>query len=114
MLSTVFLAVMGIIVVLGFGPLMTDIGPFDQGAGLLGILDTLTNSILMPLVAILTCVFVAYVVKIAFVTEEVESEGNAFVFKKPYVYMIKFVCPICLAAILVFGLLDLFGIFSVY
>lgn len=113
-LSAVFLAVMGIIVVLGFGPLMTDIGPFDQGAGLLGILDTLTNSILMPLVAILTCVFVAYVVKVAFVTEEVESEGNAFVFKKPYVYMIKFVCPICLAAILVFGLLDLFGIFSVY
>ncbi len=113
-ISSVLLFVIGVIVVLGFGPLMTDLSPFDQGAGWLGILDTLTNSFLMPIVAILTCVFIAYVVKVSFVTDEVESEGNAFMFKRPFEYMIKYICPICLAAILIFGTLDMFGIYSVY
>ena len=113
-ISSVLLFVIGVIVVLGFGPLMTDLSPFDQGAGWLGILDTLTNSFMMPIVAILTCVFIAYVVKVSFVTDEVESEGNAFMFKRPFEYMIKYICPICLAAILIFGTLDMFGIYSVY
>ena len=108
------LFVIGVIVVLGFGPLNTDLSPFDQGAGWLGILDTLTNSFMMPIVAILTCVFIAYVVKVSFVTDEVESEGNTFMFKKPFEYMIKYICPFCLAAILIFGTLDMFGIYSVY
>ena len=112
--SAALLIVVGAIVVLGFGPLMTDLSPFDQGAGWLGILDSLTNSFLMPIIAILTCLFIAYVVKISFITEEVESEGNEFLFKKPFEYMIKYICPICLAAILIFGTLDMFGIFSAY
>ena len=112
--SAALVFVIGAIVVLGFGPLMTDLSPFDQGAGWLGILDTLTNSILMPIVAILTCLFIGFVVKVSFITEEVESEGNAFMFKRPFEYMIKYICPICLAAILIFGTLDMFGIFSVY
>ena len=113
-ISSALLLIIGIIVVLGFGPLMTDLSPFDQGAGWLGIFDTLTNSFLMPIVAILTCLFIGYVVKISFISEEVESEGNAFMFKKPFEYMIKFVCPLCLGSILIFGTLDMLGIFSVY
>lgn len=112
--SSAFLLVMGVIVVLGFGPLMTDIGPYDQGAGILGILDTTTNSILMPIAAILTCVFIAYVIGVKPISDEVKADGAAFKFERPFEYMIKYVCPICLAAILVFGLLDMFGIFSVY
>jgi NSS family neurotransmitter:Na+ symporter len=112
--SSVLLLAIGTVVVLGFGPLMPEPTMFNQGAGWLGILDTVTNSILMPVVAILTCVFIGYVVKVSFITDEVESEGNSFVFKKPFEYMIKYVCPICLAAILVFGLLDMFEIIHVY
>ena len=112
--SGALVVVIGVIVVLGFGPLMTDFSPFDQGAGWLGILDSLTNSFLMPIIAILTCVFIGYVVKVSFISDEVESEGNQFMFKRPFEYMIKYICPICLAAILIFGTLDMFGIFSVY
>lgn len=112
--SSVLLLAIGTVVVLGFGPLMPEPTMFNQGAGWLGILDTVTNSILMPVVAILTCVFIGYVVKVSFITDEVESEGNLFVFKKPFEYMIKYICPICLAAILVFGLLDMFEIIHVY
>lgn len=114
LVSSLFLLVMGVIVVLGFGPLNTDIGPYDQGAGILGILDTTTNSILMPIAAILTCVFISYVIGIKEVTDEVKADGAAFRFERPFEFMIRYICPVCLAAILVFGLLDMFGIFSVY
>ena len=86
----------------------------DQGAGVLGILDTTTNSILMPIAAILTCVFIGYVISVKTVSDEVKEDGCEFKFERPFEYMIKYICPICLAAILVFGLLDMFGIFSVY
>ena len=112
--SSFLLIVIGIIVVLGFGPLMTDLSPYDQGAGVLGILDTTTNSILMPIAAILTCVFIGYVISVKTVSDEVKEEGCEFKFEGPFEFMIKYICPICLAAILVFGLLDMFGIFSVY
>ncbi len=112
--SAGLLIVIGVIVVLGFGPLYMEEDAFNQGAGWLGILDTLTNSFLMPIIAILTCVFIGYVVKVSFISDEVESEGNQFMFKRPFEYMIKYICPICLAAILIFGTLDMFGIFSVY
>ena len=78
------------------------------------IVLTITNSFMMPIVAILTCIFIGYVIKVSFISDEVESEGNAFLFKRPFEYMIKYVCPICLAAILIFGTLDMFGIYSVY
>ena len=113
-ISSVLLILLGIVSVMGFGPWMTNIGAFDQGAGWLGIFDTLTNSILMPIIAILTCLFIGYVIKINVITDEVEAEGNAFKSKRIFEYMIKYICPICLAAILVFGMLDMFGVFSVY
>ena len=112
--SAGLLLVLGLLVVYGFGPLYTDLHPFDQEAGWLGIFDMLTNSILMPIVAILTCFFIGYVVKISFISDEVESEGNSFMFKKPFEYMIKYICPICLLLILIFGLIDGLGIQKIY
>lgn len=112
--SSILLLIIGIITVLGFGPLMTDLSPYDQGAGILGILDTTTNSVLMPMAAILTCVFIGYVISVRSVSDEVKADGHEFRFERPFEFMIKYVCPICLAAILIFGMLDMFGIFSVY
>ena len=113
-ISSILLIIIGVITVLGFGPLMTDLSPYDQGAGILGILDTTTNSILMPIAAILTCVFIGYVISVKSVSDEVKADDHGFRFEKPFEFMIKYICPICLAAILVFGMLDMFGIFSVY
>ena len=113
-LALIVLIPLGILAVLGFGPLMTDLGPFDQGAGILGIFDTLTNSIMMPIAAILTCVFIAVVIKTKAITDEVEAEGQHFRSKGLFEVMIKFVCPIMLSFMLVLGLADMFGIFSIY
>ena len=97
---------LGLVCCLGFGPWMTDV-PGDQGAGWLGIFDTLTNSILMPIAAILTCFFIGFVVKTALIEEEIEINGE-FRSKKLFRVMIKYVCPLCLLAILVSGLYGTF------
>ncbi len=70
---------------------------------ILEMLDTLSNSILMPLLALLTCIFIGWVIKgrCNVVSEEVER-SSPFKTKKFYVIMIKFVAPVCLAAILCF------------
>ena len=113
-ISIIVVSILGALCVLGFGPLMTDLAPFDQGAGFLGIFDNLTNSILMPIVAILTCVFIGYVVKVAVISDEVKAEGNEFASERIFTVMIKYLCPIFLGAMLLFWILDILGVFSVY
>ena len=53
-----------------------------------------------------------YIVKPKFVIEEVESSGE-FKTKRVYVYLVKFVCPVFMALILITGLLSYFGIYSI-
>ena len=109
--SSFLLIVIGIIVVLGFGPLMVEVPHFDgDGASILGILDTMTNSILMPIAAILTCAFIGYVINVKTISDEVKEDGCEFKFEKPFEYMIKYICPICLAGILLLGVADMFDI----
>jgi NSS family neurotransmitter:Na+ symporter len=54
-------------------------------------------------VAILTCLFVGYVIKTVFVEEEI-SQSSQFKTRRIYRVMIRCVCPILLAVILVAGL----------
>ena len=105
-ITSAIILFLGVVCCLGFGPWMTDV-PGDQGAGWLGIFDTLTNSILMPIAAILTCIFIGYVIKTVAIEEELETNGP-FRSKKLFRVMIKFVCPICLLAILVSGMYGTF------
>ena len=82
------------------------------GMTILDMFDFLSNSILMPIAALLTCVFIGYVVGCRNLTDEIELNGP-FKFKKFFNVMIKYVCPICIAAILVTSILDAFGVFSI-
>lgn len=101
--------VLGMLSCLGFGPL-SSVEPL--GMSFLEFFDFITNSILMPIVALATCIIVGYIVKTRFVTDEVESSGK-FRTKRLYVVMIQIVCPLCMALILVTGLLDYFGIYTI-
>lgn len=109
--SSAILVVLGVITVLGFGPLSTNIA-IDQGVGWLGIFDTITNSFLMPIVAILTCIFIGYVIKVHVITDEVKENGHAFKSERLFIIMIKYICPICLVAILISGTLATFNIWT--
>lgn len=113
--SAALLVGIGLITVFGFKGDILDLlanTRIDQGEGVLGVLDNLTNSFLMPIVAILTCIFIGYVVKVSVITDEVKDGGHAFVSEKLFVIMIKYVCPICLLAILISGTLSTLGIWS--
>ena len=60
----------------------------------------------MPVVALITSIFVGYVAKPQVVIDEVEHSGR-FKAKKLYVFLIKYVVPICMAVILISSLLGI-------
>ena len=96
---------MGSIVSLGFGPL-----DFIQilGLGLLDFLDFISNSVLMPIVAILTCISIGFFIKPDFIYKEIES-NKPFKNKTFYTVMLKWIAPICLILILFFAVSEAMG-----
>lgn len=67
----------------------------------LDFFDFITNSILMPIVALCTCIFIGWVVKPGVVVEEISREGHAFRARGFYVFMVKWIAPLLIIAILV-------------
>lgn len=105
----IFIIAIGIPVSLGFG-IWDFVAPL--GMSLLDFCDFISNSVLMPIVAILTCIFVGYIVLPKTVIEEVSLNGE-FKNKKFYTVMIKYVAPIFLVAILIFSVMEVFGVITV-
>jgi NSS family neurotransmitter:Na+ symporter len=81
------------------------------GLNILDFFDFLSNTLLMPIVALLTCILVGHVVTPKIIIDEVEQSG-AFKRKKIYVVIIKYIAPLFLIAILVSSILNTFGIIS--
>ncbi len=73
------------------------------GYQFLDFFDFISNSVLMPIVAFLTCVFVGYVIKPKAITDEVELSGKS---KRRGVFnvMIKYIAPIFIVLILISSL----------
>ena len=109
MLVTIYAIIMAIPSSLGFG-IWSHIN--IQGLSILDMFDFVTNSVLMPIVAFLTCVFVGFILKPKVVTEEVESSTNSFKSKRMYVLLIKYVSPILILLILISSILNTCGIIS--
>lgn len=105
----VFLLAVGIPVSLGFG-IWSFIAPL--GMTLLDFCDFLSNSVMMPIVAFLTCIFVGYVIKPKAIIEEAEVNGT-FKNKKFYTVIIKYIAPVCLIAILIFAVMEAMGVITV-
>ncbi len=104
-----FSVVLGLLSSLGYGPL----GNVKIiGLQFLDFFDFISNSVLMPIVAFLTCIFVGYVIKPKTVIEEVELNAK-FKKKRLFEVIIKYVAPICIVLILVSSVLDAFGIFKI-
>ncbi len=69
------------------------------GYQMLDFFDYISNNIMMPIVALLTCILVGYVVKTTYIEDEVEL-NRQFKAKQLYRVMIKFICPVCMLMIL--------------
>ena len=82
------------------------------GMDFLTFFDFISNSVLMPVVALFTCLFIGFVVKPKAIIEEVES-SEKFKEKGMFTVIIKYVAPICILLILGFSVLEAFGLLKV-
>ena len=89
--------VMGMLSVLGYSS-WSEVTIFGQQ--ILDFFDFISNNIMMPIVAFLTCVLIGYVVKPKYVEEETTLNGEKFKSKGLYEVMTKFVCPVFMIIIL--------------
>ncbi len=97
-IETVIALVGGIIVCLGYNKLYFDITlPNGAHAQVLDVMDYLSNNILMPIVAIGTCILIGWIAKPKTVIDEVEKSGHKFSRKHLYIVMVKVIAPILLA-----------------
>ena len=80
------------------------------GLAFLDFFDYLSNSVLMPIVALATCILVGWVTGPKLVTDEVTRNGEKFGRKKLFNVMIKYIAPVLLLIILIFYSLAQFGV----
>ena len=106
---TVLTMALGVVVCLGYNILYFDIVlPNGSHAQVLDVMDYASNYVLMPIVAIATCILIGWVLKPKAVIDEVTNNGQLkFGREKLYVVMIKFVTPV----MLFFLLLQSLGLF---
>ena len=86
--------------------------PLGAGSSILDLFDFISNSIMMPIVALATCLFIGFFAKPQAVIDELELSGE-FKWKKMFSVVIRFVAPVCILAILVSSILNVFGVISI-
>ena len=100
----------GIFVNMGYNNL-SFIEPLGEGSSLLDFFDFISNSVIMPIVALLTCIFVGWIIKPKAIVDEVKR-SSAFKAEKAWIVVIKYVAPVLVAVILVAYVAQTFGIVS--
>ena len=102
----IIMIILGSLSSLGYGPLA-----FVKIIGMqfLDFFDFLTNSVMMPIAAIATCLLVSRVIGVQKIEEEVTLEGGNFRRKNIFNFMIKYLCPIFAAIILFSSVANAFG-----
>ncbi len=101
--------IMGVPSSLGFGPL----GFISwNGMTVLDIMDFVSNSVLMPIVAFFTCIFVGFVIKPKAIADEVKETDGKFKAEGMFNVMIKWIAPLFLFIILVSSVASGLGLFK--
>ncbi|MCR5054963.1 MAG: sodium-dependent transporter [Lachnospiraceae bacterium] len=96
-IETIIALVFCVIVCLGYNKFYFEIKlPNGSTAQILDIMDYFSNYILMPIVAIATCILVGHIVTPKYVIDEVEKNGSKFGRKRLFTVMIKYVAPVLL------------------
>ena len=107
---TIGIIALGTLSCLGYGPLGS---VTILGLQFLDFFDFISNSVLMPIVALLTCVLIGHIVGTDAIANEVEKNGHHFGRKKLHHVMIRWVAPIIVIVILAGELAKYFGIISI-
>ena len=102
----VIMVALGTLSSLGYGPLA---GVTVIGMQFLDFFDFLTNSVMMPIAAIATCLLVSRIVGVEKIEEEVTREGQPFRRKPVFNFMLRYLCPIFAAIILASSVANALG-----
>lgn len=110
--SSASLLVAGVTLLLSLPPILgynlwSDVQLF--GFDILTFMDFVTNSVLMPVFALLTCIFIGYVIGTNTISDEVKI-SSSFRREKVFQIMIRYIAPVFILAILVSSILDAIGI----
>ena len=104
-LCAVFMVAVGCFINAGYNVLIW-IEPLGEGTQLLDFFDFLSNSVMMPIVALLTCIFVGWIVKPKAVIDEVRVSSR-FKLADAWTVMIKYIAPVLVIAILLANVLPM-------
>lgn len=97
---------LGSLSALGYGPL-ADVTVI--GMRFLDFFDFLTNTVMMPIAAIATCLLISKVVGVQRIEDEVMQNGGKFRRKKIFCFMIRYLCPVFAGIILLSSIANAFG-----
>ncbi len=93
-LSVIYLAASAVIA-LGYSVFYFEVQlPNGSAAQLLDIMDYISNSVMMPLIALLSTILIGWVKTPQFVIGEMERNGESFRRKKMYIIMIRYITPV--------------------
>lgn len=104
---TLIMVSLGTLSALGYGPL-SGIN-LIKGMPFLDFFDFLTNSVMMPIAAMATCLLVVRVITVKGIADEVEKNGAPFKRKAIFNFMIKYLCPFFVAIILFSSVASVLG-----
>ncbi len=93
--------IFGLLVCLGYNKFYFEVTlPNGAVAQILDIMDYVSNNLLMPVVAISTCILVGWIIKPDAIIKEITKNGEKFGRKGLFIVMIKYVAPLMLFALL--------------
>ena len=102
----IVMLLLGSLSTLGYGPLAN---VKIIGMQILDFFDFLTNSVMMPIAAIATCLLVSRVIGVAKIEEEIIHGESRFRRKKIFLVMIQYLCPVFALIILFSSVANAFG-----
>ena len=100
-LVTLVAGALGLAVCLGYNAIYFEASlPNGTKGQVLDIMDYISNYVLMPVVSIVTCIFVGWIAKPKMIIDEVTLGNLKFRREKLYVVMVKYITPVLLAFLL--------------
>lgn len=103
----VFVIAAGCFINAGYNVLIW-IEPLGPGTQLLDFFDFISNSVMMPIVALLTCVFVGWIIKPKAIIDEVRVSSK-FKLAGVWTVIVKYVAPVLVVIILAWNVISQFS-----
>ena len=100
--QSVFGFLLAVVVCLGYNVFYFEATlPNGSTGQILDIFDFVSNTLLMPLAGLLTCILIGWILKPQVIIEEVTRNGERFCRRGIYVLILKYIAPVFLAVLLI-------------